>query len=98
MKRKVVYRIVTAVAAVTIVVTALWIMLGGRGLSPEYDFGAGAYYYADIPNFEEVLPKSEQNPTTIPIIVYILLFLAWGWLMWRLWVWVDGKISKKDDQ
>ena len=98
MKRKTAYKIVTVLMAVTVVVIAVYIMAHHLGLSDKYDFGAGAYYYADIPDFEEVLPRSEQNPTSIPTIIYIVLFLAWGWLMWRLWLWVDGKIKKKNGE
>ena len=39
-----------------------------------------------------VRPKyvgGESNPTSIPYFVYVLLFLAWGALMYALWKWVD---------
>ena len=98
MKKKTVYKIVTVIMAVTVVVTAGYIMYHGLGLDDKYDFGAGAYYYADIPDFEEVLPQTEQNPTSVPMIVYIAAFLAWGWLMWRLWVWVDGRNKTRDGE
>ena len=55
---------------------------------PDLDFGAGAYYYADIPDFEKYV-SGDNNPTSIPLIVYIGLFLAWGALMYALWKWID---------
>ena len=76
------------IAAVLLV--AVYIMVRGLGLSPGHDFGAGAYYYADIPEFEKYT-GGKANPTSVPTVVYILLFLAWGALMWLLWKWVDGR-------
>lgn len=37
------------------VLAAIYIMVNGLGLVPEYDFGAGAYYYADIPDYQNVI-------------------------------------------
>ena len=76
-----------AVGALTIA-AAVYIMVRRIGLNPELDFGAGAYYYADIPDFEKYL-GGRSNPTSIPYIVYVLLFLAWGALMYFLWKWID---------
>ena len=36
------------------VVVAIYFMCKQMGLVPELDFGAGAYYYADIPDYEKV--------------------------------------------
>lgn len=69
---------------------AAWIMAGRLGLAPEYDFGAGAYYYADIPGFENVV-RDDAYHTDIPVWIHIVLFLGWGWLMYRLWVWIDKR-------
>ena len=80
----------TVLVAVAVLAVAVWIMLTGRGLSPDRDFGAGAYYYADIPDFEKYL-GGRSNPTTIPYIIYVLLFLAWGALMYFLWKWIDKR-------
>ena len=80
--------ITSAVAAVAVLAIAVVIMVRGAGLSEELDFGAGAYYYADIPDFEKYV-GGESNPTSIPLIVYIALFLGWGALMFALWKWID---------
>ena len=80
----------TVLVTVAVLAVAVWIMLTGRGLSPDRDFGAGAYYYADIPDFEKYL-GGRSNPTAIPYIIYVLLFLAWGALMYFLWKWIDKR-------
>ena len=87
-KGKKTFKIATACVAVAVLVVAVIIMVRGAGLSPDLDFGAGAYYYADIPDFEKYV-SGESNPTSIPYFVYVLLFLAWGALMYALWKWVD---------
>ena len=89
-RRKTVLRTVTAIMVVAVLGCAVWIMAHRLGLAPEYDFGAGAYYYADIPGYENVV-RDDTFHTRIPVWIHIVLFLAWGWLMYRLWVWVDNR-------
>ena len=89
-KGKKIFKIATAVLAVAVLAVAVYIMVRGLGTSPDHDFGAGAYYYADIPDFEKYL-GGRSNPTAIPYIVYVLLFLAWGALMYALWKWIDRR-------
>ena len=79
---------ISIIAAGIVVLAAIYIMVGGLGLVPEYDFGAGAYYYADIPDYPDVI-HDEAYSTSVPIWVHILIFLAWGALMWWLWKKVD---------
>jgi len=85
---------VTAVVAVTTLIIAVYIMLNGLGLVPELDFGAGAYYYADIPDFEKYV-RTDSYESKLPVWLAIILFLAWGALMWLLWNWVDSRGDKK---
>ena len=80
--------IAALVVGALVLAAAVYIMVHGLGLNPDLDFGAGAYYYADIPDFEKYL-GGRSNPTSIPYIVYVLLFLAWGALMYFLWKWID---------
>ena len=89
-RKKLIFRTVTIMMAVAVLVTAVYIMINHLGLVDGYDFGVGAYYYVDIPNFEKVLPQDAYQAKP-PIWVHILLFIAWGWLMWRLWLWIDRK-------
>ena len=63
---------------------AVYVMVRGLGLNDDLDFGAGAYYYADIPEYQKVLDWDVYS-AQLPFWVYLVLFLAWGFLMWRLW-------------
>lgn len=81
---------VTAIMVVAVVICAIVIAARGLGVVEGYDFGAGAYYYADIPGFEKII-NDDAFKTSVPVWVHIVLFLAWGWLMWRLWVWIDRR-------
>ena len=76
---------IAAIVVGTLVVAAvIYIMARGLGLNPDLDYGAGAYYYADIPDYEKTLDW-DVYMTRLPFWVYLLLFLGWGGLMWRLW-------------
>ena len=54
-RRRKLFKAVTILTVVAVLGCAVWIMARRLGLSPDYDFGAGAYYYADIPGFENVV-------------------------------------------
>ena len=84
------FKVVTIVAVVAILACAVWIMAHKLGLAPEYDFGAGAYYYTDIPGYEKIF-REDVYHTSVPYWVHVVLFLAWGWLMYRLWIWIDKR-------
>lgn len=60
------------------------------GLAISNTVGIGAYYYADIPGFEKIM-NDEVYQTSVPLWVHIALFLGWGYLMWRLWIWIDKR-------
>ena len=83
-----------AVGALTIA-AAVYIMVRRIGLNPELDFGAGAYYYADIPTeqYTEIV-NEDAYQTSVPKWIFYVLFFAWGWLMWRLWVWIETRGKK----
>lgn len=83
-------RTVTAIVAVTVLICSIVIVTLRLGLVEGYDFGAGAYYYADIPGFEKIM-NDEAYKTSVPVWLHIVLFLGWGWLMYRLWVWIDSR-------
>ena len=87
MSRKSLKRI-SIIAAGIIVLAAIYIMISGLGLVPEYDFGAGAYYYTDIPEYQNVV-HDDTYSTSVPLWAHILIFLGWGALMWWLWKKVD---------
>lgn len=93
MDKKRIFRIVTVIMAVIVIVMAAYIMINRLGLVEGYDFGGGAYYYVDIPEFEKIVDQDAFKAKT-PVWMHVVLFLAWGWLMWRLWLWIDRKSDK----
>ncbi|MBR5384253.1 MAG: hypothetical protein IK143_00060 [Bacteroidales bacterium] len=88
MDRRKIFKVTTIVLVVVTVICALWIMIRGLGLADGYDFGAGAYYYADIPEYEKVV-KDDVYSTSVPYWVHALLFLGWGAFMYWLWKRLD---------
>ena len=50
-KKKNLFSVVNYTVLVLTVIAAVYIMANGLGLIDSLDFGAGAYYYADIPQF-----------------------------------------------
>ena len=92
-----IFKVITIVVVVITLFLAGWIMANKLGLVEGYDFGAGAYYYADIPTeqYSEIV-NEDAYQTSIPKWIYYVLFFAWGYLMWRLWVRIEnGKREKK---
>ena len=85
-----IFKVITIIVVVITLFLAGWIMANQLGLVEGYDFGAGAYYYADIPGFESVV-REDAYRTEVPLWVHVVLFLGWGWLMYRLWVWIDSR-------
>ena len=69
-------KVLTVIVAVVTLLAVIYIMINRIGLQDELDFGAGAYYYADIPEFENY-EKSVGYKARLPYVVYVILFLAW---------------------
>ena len=81
-------------ATIAAIAEAVHIMKNGFGLLEQLDFGAGAYYYEDIPGFASLVNGSHyQSPVFMPIL--IILFLIWGFLMYRLWTWMESGTKKE---
>ena len=89
-KRKIVARVAFLVVGVVTLAAVVYIMVHRLGLNPDLDFGAGAYYYADIPEYEKVLDWDVYQ-AQLPFWVYVVLFLAWGALMYWLWKKIDRR-------
>jgi hypothetical protein len=83
-------KVLTIIVGVASVAAAIYIMARGLGLQKNLDFGAGAYYYADIPEFDKYTESTSYKPG-LPYWVYVVLFLAWGALMYWLWKFIDRK-------
>ena len=88
MKARKVGKVLTIAVSGAILLTALYIMVHGLGLQDSLDFGAGAYYYADIPEFDKYT-EGTNFAASLPFWVYVALFLAWGALMYWLWKKID---------
>lgn len=71
-----------------VIILAIYIMINGLGLVDGLNFGAGAYYYADIPQFAKYV-NGEHFTSAFPMWVHIALFLLWGAAMYKLWTWID---------
>jgi len=85
-----IYKVITIAVVVITLSLALYIMANRLGLVDGLDFGAGAYYYADSPQIQDIAGEASYS-TKVPVWVHIVLFLCWGWLMYRLWVWIDKR-------
>lgn len=87
-----------AVSSIIICVISLaaviYIMAGGLGLQDSLDFGAGAYYYADIPEFEKYLAW-DAFQESLPFWVYLLIFIVWWFAVYRIWIAVDRHSKRK---
>ena len=83
-------KVITIIVVVVTLIIAVYIMARGLGLVEELDFGAGAYYYADIPGFEKYV-RDDAYDSKLSLPLAIALFLAWGALMYALWKWVDRR-------
>ena len=81
-------KVLTVIVVVVTLLAVIYIMINRIGLQDELDFGAGAYYYADIPEFEKY-EKSVGYKARLPYVVYVILFLAWGALMYKVWKKLD---------
>ena len=90
LNRHILFKTVTVLMAVTVLLIAIYIMLSQKGLVEGYDFGVGAYYYVDVPDFDKIVDEQAYS-TTVPVWMHVVLFIAWGWLMWRLWLFIDKK-------
>lgn len=75
----------------SIAAIVIYIMVNGLGLIDSLDFGAGAYYYADIPGFSKYV-NGEHFTTSFPMWFHIALFLLWGGAMYKLWTWLEKKL------
>lgn len=88
----IIWTVFISLLSVATIATVVYIMVHGMGLVDSLDFGAGAYYYADIPEFQKYVDPDYYH-TNIPMIVYILLFLGWGAVMFKLWGWLEKNFS-----
>lgn len=83
-------KITAGIILVLSVILSVYIMTNHLGLIDGLDFGEGAYYYADIPEFDRYM-NPDAYKSTVPVWVIIGLFLIWGAAMYKLLLWTDRK-------
>lgn len=79
---------ITLGVMIVAVLAAAVVVAGHYGRIPGCDFGAGQYYYTDIPGWERIFGLKGVEDGR-PRALYFALFLGWGGLMYLLWRWVD---------
>ena len=84
------FKVATVILAVVTLLLAVYIMINGLGLVDSLDFGAGSYYYADIPEFQKYV-RDDAYDSGLPLWLAIILFLVWGALMYLVWVYIDRR-------
>ena len=82
-KKHIVFKVITILLVVITLILAVYIIINQLGLVKGYDFGAGAYYYADIPadQYDEIV-NEDAYETSVPHWVFYVLF----WHSLRLYV------------
>jgi len=90
MNKSKVLKILGIVSIIAVLILTVYCMINGLGLVEGLDFGAGAYYYADIPEFSKYV-NGDHFVSRFPMWLHIALFLIWGNIMFRFWVWLDNK-------
>ncbi|MCQ2070685.1 MAG: hypothetical protein MJZ68_06115 [archaeon] len=91
-------KIVKIALSLGVVALVVYIMVNGIGLVDGLDFGAGAYYYADIPEFDK-LSRSDLDFSGSALAV-IVFFVVWSIVILGLLklVKVLPKPSEDDDE
>lgn len=86
-------KIFKTIILILVLIITIYCMVNHLGLIDDLDFGAGAYYYADIPEFTKYVNENVCQPT-VPMSLLIILFLLWGNFIYKLWVWLekDGNV------
>ena len=72
------------------IIVAFYMMVNHMGQVPGLDLGPGQYYYTDITGWQKYfVPDYYDNQ--VPLWVLITLFFVWGFLMYRLWTFVEER-------
>lgn len=90
MKKICLMKITGIIAMAAVLILTVYCMVNGLGLVDGLDFGAGAYFYADIPEFSKYV-NGDHFTSQFPMWIHIALFLIWGVIMFKFWVWLDKK-------
>lgn len=74
------------------VLIVIYIIYSGLGKINGLDFGAGAFYYTDIPDWQERFfgSQSIKIGTRHPLL-FLFLFFLWGYLCFKALLWLDKR-------
>lgn len=73
------------------IIASVYVMINGVGLIDGLNVGSGQYYFTDIPNWKDYfLNDAYKSPFGIPFLTF--LFVVWGVIMYKLWVWLDKRL------
>lgn len=79
---------------IVIIALAIYIMKNDIGLIEGLNFGPGSYYYSDIPGWEKIFYTQEFiNPNTNHPLLFLSLFVGWGFIAWKSWTFLDRKLK-----
>lgn len=82
----------TSLTVVATIIANLFIMYQEGGLADRTGFGSGQYYYTDIPGWQRLF-SGEHYTTSVTTLTLVALFFIWGWLMLKLWRWIDKRVE-----
>ncbi|MBO5071135.1 MAG: hypothetical protein J6C37_12395 [Roseburia sp.] len=87
------YYLVMVKIAIGVVILGVvgYIMFNHLGLDDSLNFGAGAYYYADMPGVANLV-DGRHYISEIPMWGIVFLFLLWGYFVYSFWVWLEKKL------
>lgn len=87
-------KIITIISVILFIIAIIgtaYIMKNGVGIIPGVNVGSGQYYFTDLPNWKNYFINDNYvSPVGIPLLTF--LFVVWGVLMFKLWVWLDKKL------
>ncbi|MGM9522739.1 MAG: hypothetical protein ACI3VB_09715 [Oscillospiraceae bacterium] len=84
--------VVSIVLFIAAVIVCAYIIINRVGQVEGVECGPGQYYYTDIPNWKEYFLKDYYD-NHVPTVILIALFFIWGFLMYKLWGWLDRKFK-----
>jgi len=84
--------ILSILVLASVIIAAMYIMHNNLGLIEGLDFGAGQYYYTDIPGWDKIFfgEKSITIGTNHPILFFSIFFL-WGYACFKFLSWMETK-------
>lgn len=83
---------IVIVFSIIVACISLYIMVNQIGQVEGVLCGPGQYFYTDIPNWRDYFLRDYYHSST-PMIVLIAIFFIWGWIMFKLWGWLDKNIK-----